>query len=203
MIGISQFAYATNAAPEMTLDEVNSKIASIEATIDGHDANMDSAHDMAEAARALGLTEEDAIILRAKDIYSENSDAKVELKAELDRLGLIKSDLEAKAAEEAAKKVYVGNFKLTAYCPCYSCSEGYGTNTASGAKATEGITVAADRNILPLGTRIYIEGVGERIVQDVGGAVKNKKIDIYVDSHGECYNSAYNQSSASVYILND
>jgi 3D (Asp-Asp-Asp) domain-containing protein len=35
--------------------------------------------------------------------------------------------------------------------------------------------------VLPPGTRVYIEGVGERVVEDRGGAVKGKHIDLYIE----------------------
>lgn len=57
--------------------------------------------------------------------------------------------------------------------------------TASGAKTKEGITIAADWRVLPKGTRVYIDGVGERIVEDKGGAIKGNKIDVYFESEKE------------------
>ena len=50
---------------------------------------------------------------------------------------------------------------------------------------TPGVTVAADPDVLPLGTRIYIDGIGERVVQDTGGAIKGRKIDLAMESHQE------------------
>ena len=96
---------------------------------------------------------------------------------------------------------YIGNFKLTGYCPCYKCSEGYGSNTATGVRAQEGVTIAVDPRIIPYGTKVYIENVGYRIAQDCGGAIKHKKIDIYVSNHKDCYKNEYNQKSAKVYIV--
>lgn len=83
-------------------------------------------------------------------------------------------------------------YVITAYCACYNCcnkkptDKGYGI-TASGVKAQQGITVAAD-NSIPFGTRIYIEGVGERIVQDRGGVIKGNRIDLYFDNHQSALN---------------
>lgn len=85
---------------------------------------------------------------------------------------------------ETTKQVKTETYTITAYCPCYECSEGWGDSTASGVKAVEGITIATDKTI-PLGTKIYIDGVGERIVQDRGGAIKGNKIDLYFDTHQE------------------
>jgi len=76
----------------------------------------------------------------------------------------------------------IGTFKLTAYCPCVKCCGKTDGITASGAKAVEGITVAADTSVLPFGTKIIIDG-HEYTVQDRGGAVKGNKIDVYFDSH--------------------
>ena len=53
-----------------------------------------------------------------------------------------------------------------------------------------------------MGTKIYIEGVGERIVQDVGGAIKGNKLDIYVENHSNCYKPEYN-TTAKVYIIKE
>lgn len=79
-------------------------------------------------------------------------------------------------------------YVITAYCPCISCCGKTNGITASGVKAVQGVTVAADTNKLPFGTKIYIDGVGERIVQDIGGAIKGNRIDVYFDTHQEALN---------------
>ena len=79
----------------------------------------------------------------------------------------------------------IGVFRTTGYCPCISCSEGYGKATASGAVATEGITIAVDPKVIPYGTKVWINGHCY-IAQDCGGAVKGNHIDIYVENHEDC-----------------
>lgn len=81
---------------------------------------------------------------------------------------------------------YLGRFKLTFYCPCVECSEQYGTNTSTGVTAIEGVTVAVDPTVIPYGTRLFIDGFGEFIAQDCGGAIKQNRIDIYVTDHQRC-----------------
>jgi 3D (Asp-Asp-Asp) domain-containing protein len=54
--------------------------------------------------------------------------------------------------------------------------------TRSGTRATEGRTIAVDTNVIPMGTWVYIEGIGLRKAEDTGGAVKGKKIDVYYES---------------------
>ena len=80
--------------------------------------------------------------------------------------------------------VSLGTFKTTAYCPCRSCSEGWGRRTSSGALATAGHTVAVDPRVIPIGSRLMIDGV-EYVAEDIGGGVKGNHIDIYYNTHGE------------------
>lgn len=57
------------------------------------------------------------------------------------------------------------------------------SKTASGATPAEGRTIAVDSSIIPLGSRVYIEGYGTFIAEDTGSAIKNSKIDIFVSTH--------------------
>lgn len=91
-------------------------------------------------------------------------------------------------------------FTITAYCPCLKCCGKTDGVTESGIKAVEGITVAADES-LPFGTKIHIDGVGERIVQDRGGSIKGNKIDLYLSDHQSALN--FGIQTKQVKILNE
>ena len=94
-------------------------------------------------------------------------------------------DAIAKAASEPQQNlVSLGVFRLTGYCPCRKCSEGWGRHTSSGAIATSGRTVAVDKRVIPIGTRLMING-HEYVAEDVGGGVKGNHIDVFFDTHGE------------------
>jgi 3D (Asp-Asp-Asp) domain-containing protein len=56
--------------------------------------------------------------------------------------------------------------------------EGYGITT-SGEHVKEGLTVSCPQE-LALGTVIDIEGVGRRRCDDRGGAIKGKRLDLYI-----------------------
>ena len=59
--------------------------------------------------------------------------------------------------------------------------------TASGRLVSRGV-IAADRRVLPIGTRVRLEAgaySGEYIVADTGGKVRGRKIDIWVPNTGE------------------
>lgn len=78
-----------------------------------------------------------------------------------------------------------GEFTITAYCGgpcCCGIWADEDCTTASGAKAVEGVTIAADTSILPFGTTVRIGGQ-EYTVQDTGGAIKGNRIDIYFEDH--------------------
>ena len=57
--------------------------------------------------------------------------------------------------------------------------------TASGHRVRKGI-IAADPKVLKLGTRVHIEGMGEFVVADTGGAIKGLKVDIWFSSRADC-----------------
>lgn len=74
-------------------------------------------------------------------------------------------------------------FTVTAYCPCEKCCGAYANGyTATGAKATQGVTIAADPDVLPMGTEIELDG-HTYTVQDTGGAIAGYRLDLYFDSH--------------------
>ena len=93
----------------------------------------------------------------------------------------------------------LGNYKLTFYCPCELCNGVAGAKTASGTTPTEGRTIAVDSSVIPLGSRVYIEGYGVFIAEDTGGAIKDNKIDVFVSSHDRAYELGVQY--ANIYLL--
>lgn len=73
--------------------------------------------------------------------------------------------------------------KLTVRAYAYT---GGGT-TAMGTPARVG-EIAVDPGVIPLGSTVYIEGVGLRTAEDTGGNIKGNTIDIYMNSQSECIN---------------
>lgn len=94
--------------------------------------------------------------------------------------------------------------ETTAYCSCGSCCGwrrnwfgrpviAYGPSrgrrkevglTASGTQARRG-TIAADTRVFPFGTILYIPGYGYGRVEDRGGAIQGRHIDLYFPTHRE------------------
>ncbi|MGQ9779593.1 MAG: ubiquitin-like domain-containing protein [Bacillota bacterium] len=70
--------------------------------------------------------------------------------------------------------------------------------TRTGARATHGV-VAVDPRVIPLGTRLYVEGYGFATALDTGSAIKGKKIDLCFDTYREAI--MYGKRKVKVYIL--
>jgi 3D (Asp-Asp-Asp) domain-containing protein len=91
--------------------------------------------------------------------------------------------------KEKYKNNYIYSFEgiVTAYSP-YEESTGKSPNdpnfkkTASGTIATQGRTIAMDKNI-PFGTLVKIEGFdGVFIVEDRGSRIKGNRVDVYFEN---------------------
>ncbi|MGN1319450.1 MAG: 3D domain-containing protein [Lachnospirales bacterium] len=90
----------------------------------------------------------------------------------------------------------------TAYCPCSKCCGKWANGvTASGLKAGYGVA-AVDPKVIPLGTKLYVEGYGYCIAADTGGAIKGNRIDLCYGSHSAALASGFGHKATKVYILN-
>jgi len=72
-----------------------------------------------------------------------------------------------------------------------------GNRTATGRKPLRGMA-AVDPDVIPLGTRLYIEGYGDAIAADTGGAIKGNKIDVFFETEQEARN--WGRRRVTVYI---
>ena len=93
----------------------------------------------------------------------------------------------------------LGYFQITGYCSCEKCcgkKEEKLTKTGTIPKA--GHTVAADPEVLPMGSRVKIDGI-TYTVEDTGNLVKGNVIDIYFDTHEEAMK--YGRKEKRVYLV--
>lgn len=81
-------------------------------------------------------------------------------------------------SEATPALVNLGQFELTAYCPCEKCCGKSDGITATGTKATAGRTIAVDPSVIPYGKEVIIDG-HTYVAEDCGGAVKGDKIDVF------------------------
>lgn len=101
---------------------------------------------------------------------------------------LVKKTGMTSAAGMGASK---GAFSATAYCFSGRTSMGHGVRRG---------LVAADPRVLPMGSRIFVNAgswSGMYLVSDTGGAIKGKRLDIWVPSCGEA--RRFGRRSVQVY----
>ncbi|HLS06538.1 MAG TPA: LysM peptidoglycan-binding domain-containing protein [Bacillota bacterium] len=95
---------------------------------------------------------------------------------------------QAKEAEQKVDKQAAGQtmtVTATAYtAQCDGCSgvtyTGVNLNENRQAKV-----IAVDPNVIPLGSEVHVEGYGNAIAADIGGAIKGNKIDIHVPTKSD------------------
>lgn len=104
-----------------------------------------------------------------EDAIKELQGAVIELETEVKRLEDIK----------------VFTMEATAYTDDVQSQGKWVGQTATGMKPAVGV-VAVDPRIIPLGTRLYVEGYGPAIAGDVGGAIKGYRIDLFMANRGAC-----------------
>lgn len=75
-----------------------------------------------------------------------------------------------------------------------------GGRTFTGKKAKFGM-VAVDPRVIPLGTKLFIEGYGYAVAEDIGGAIKGLKIDLFYESRQEALK--FGRRKVMVYIIDE
>ena len=85
----------------------------------------------------------------------------------------------------------------TAYCTGCSGITANGTDIRSNPNQK---VIAVDPRVIPLGTKVWVEGYGEAIAADIGGAIKGNKIDVFIPTEGQARN--WGVRTVMVKILN-
>jgi 3D (Asp-Asp-Asp) domain-containing protein len=90
-------------------------------------------------------------------------------------------------------KAHAVEYSATGYCPCVKCCGKWAldrpddiVHTASGEEAEAGVTIAVDSKVIPIGTKVAVNG-HLYYAQDVGGGIKGNEIDIYFNTHNEAF----------------
>ena len=92
--------------------------------------------------------------------------------------------------------------KLTMSATGYTAFKSDGSRgiTSTGRPAGQGI-IAVDPSVIPLGTRVYVEGYGEAIAADIGPAIKGNKIDLCFEMTNAQIRQNFGRRNVTVYIL--
>jgi 3D (Asp-Asp-Asp) domain-containing protein len=99
------------------------------------------------------------------------------------------ADVAAKPAEPSsteAEEPADNNKEITVKATAYTAScEGCSGITATGVNIKDNPdekVIAVDPDVIPLGSKVYVEGVGEATAADTGGAIKGNRIDVFIPS---------------------
>lgn len=101
------------------------------------------------------------------------------------------------AAPSGGKEFYVSATAYTAHC------NGCTGITATGINllANPGLKViAVDPSVIPLGSKVWVEGYGYAVAGDTGGAIKGMKIDLFMPSTDQAF--GYGRKQVRVKVLN-
>lgn len=105
---------------------------------------------------------------------------------------------ESSSASQSVQK------EMTVTATAYTANDGGISGiTATGVnlnKNPNAKVIAVDPKVIPLGSKVYVEGYGEAIAADTGGAIKGNKIDVHVPSKSQAKN--WGVKSVKVKVLN-
>lgn len=149
--------------------------------------------DVLESAEAPGVLEETAENAEGPGVLDKTAESAVPV--EMPGEGTVhKDDRQA----EISESIYLGEFEVTGYCGCdLCCGKKEIKLTKMETVPKPGYTVAADPEVIALGSSIVINGVTYQ-VEDVGQAIKGNSIDIFFAAHEEAIE--FGRQKMSVYL---
>ncbi len=110
-----------------------------------------------------------------------------------------KKSTTTKTTLTTAKPVKVLKMKASAYTgSCKGCSG----KTATGLnlkKNPDLKVISVDPKVIPLGSKVYVEGYGYAIAGDTGGALKGNKIDVFIPNQKKALNWGVKTVTVKVY----
>ncbi|WP_226569114.1 LysM peptidoglycan-binding and 3D domain-containing protein [Bacillus stratosphericus] len=108
------------------------------------------------------------------------------------------------AKAESSSAIQSVQKEMTVTATAYTANDGGISGiTATGVnlnKNPNAKVIAVDPNVIPLGSKVYVEGYGEAIAADTGGAIKGNKIDVHLPSKSQAKN--WGVKSVKVKVFN-
>ncbi|MGG3468407.1 ubiquitin-like domain-containing protein [Neobacillus pocheonensis] len=103
----------------------------------------------------------------------------------------------SRGADETGTEFYVTATAYTANCNGCSGRTATGLNLRANPNMK---VIAVDPRIIPLGTKVFVEGYGYAVAADTGGAIKGYIIDVFVPSNSDAYR--WGRKKVKIKILN-
>lgn len=197
---------------EAALADLNSRKEEIMATIEANEVSLlshslsivnsgsSSLSDLNNAISNLNymlpqLNSDYAISLAEEGIASANNQIEALEAASKAQENISESDTTENTGSTSSDYLATFSMSATAYTG--------GEFTAMGIKPVRdpnGLsTVSVDSSVIPLGSKVYVEGYGYAIASDTGSAIQGNKIDLYMNSLEDCY--SFGRKNVTVHIV--
>lgn len=110
----------------------------------------------------------------------------------------VQTEVLSAAAEPVEKKGRTMQMRATAYTAyCSGCSGITATGIDLRSNPNQKV-IAVDPNVIPLGSKVYVEGYGTAIAGDTGGAIKGNKIDVFIPTKAEAFKFGVKQVNVTM-----
>jgi 3D (Asp-Asp-Asp) domain-containing protein len=136
-----------------------------------------------------------------KEKLSKENDA---LRKEIDSLKKTKpvvkktsTKIPSRGAVSSTQTIYFEATAYTAYCTGCSGTTTTGINLRANPSAK---VVAVDPSVIPLGTKLYVDGYGYAVAGDTGGDIKGHRMDLFMSSKSDAL--AFGRKTVQVKVLN-
>lgn len=138
-----------------------------------------------------------------KQAESPKSQSADEPKQETERVETKAAIQPNEQSKEAEKMVVEAGDTISVEATAYTVESAGGNGiTTIGIdlnKNPDAKVISVDPNVIPLGTKVYVEGYGHAIAGDTGSAIKGNKIDVYLPTEEEALN--WGRRTVNVTIL--
>lgn len=173
-------------------DGISKELAESKSAIERKDARMKKVEAQLEKAKADAVKarqeaelakKEAAVRKEQKRVAAENAKKKKVITASAAAPAVKTAAVtpSRSAASKGNKSIVVSATAYTAYCA--GCSGV--TRTGIDLRANPGLKViAVDPNVIPLGSKVHVEGYGYAVAGDTGGAIKGHKVDLFMADKG-------------------
>lgn len=138
-----------------------------------------------------------------KQAESPKSQSADEPKQQTERVETKAASQPNEQSKEAKKTVVEAGDTISVEATAYTVESAGGNGiTTIGIdlnKNPDAKVISVDPNVIPLGTKVYVEGYGHAIAGDTGSAIKGNKIDVYLPTEEEALN--WGRRTVNVTIL--
>ena len=187
--GIDKTVTADMAVDVIRVEEVTDVVEEEVAfsTVRKNDSSLTKGKEQVVASGSNGLVEKryTVVLENGKEVSRElvSEDVKKEAAQRVVAVGTKAIQQAPSRGTSSAVAGKTITMEATAYnWDCATCDGRGLTSTGYNLKANPDGVIAVDPRVIPLGTKVYVEGYGYAVARDTGGAIKGNRIDVHMRS---------------------